>query len=48
MVYAYAPQVRCDEGYKAAFWEQVDVELSAAPAGERMILGGDLTHWSGE
>ncbi|XP_047484149.1 uncharacterized protein LOC125035880 [Penaeus chinensis] len=38
---AYAPQVGCGEGEQAAFWVQVDLKLSAAPAGEKLILGGE-------
>ncbi|XP_037799299.1 uncharacterized protein LOC119594313 [Penaeus monodon] len=49
VVCAYAPQVGCDEEEKVAFWEHVDLKLSAAPAGEKLILGGDLNgHIRGE
>lgn len=39
---AYAPKVGCEEEEKAAFWEQLDLELSLIPAAERAFLGSNL------
>ena len=38
----YAPQAGCEEEEKESFWEEMDQELSGIPAGERLIIGGDM------
>ncbi|XP_068250325.1 uncharacterized protein [Palaemon carinicauda] len=39
---AYALQTGCAEEEKDTFWKEMDQELGIIPAGERVIIGGDL------
>ncbi|XP_066943496.1 uncharacterized protein [Macrobrachium rosenbergii] len=47
IVSAYARQAGCDEVEKVAFWEVMDKQLSAIPAEERLIIGGDMNRHIG-